>query len=138
MNLELIESIPVTIEQIDKTATPFPTGISGRKFPVNNVVRKSQIVIQAQVVFGDRDQDGNFTPMGASEQVKGYMVISLGDLKDAGIKLERGDKIIKIEDGDEELYITHSSGDRSAHIGGKFGLARIPFQDRQVPGTKST
>ena len=82
MNLELIQSIPVTIEQIDKTATPFPTGISGRKFPVNNIARKTQIIIQAQVVFGDRDQDGNFTQMGASEQVKGYMLVSLGALKE--------------------------------------------------------
>ena len=137
---DLIEEINVIIEQIDKTATPFPSGASGRKFPVNHVVRKSQITLPAQVVHGDRDQKGNFTQLGADEQRKGYILVRYEDLTNQGVELKRGDKIIKMGQFDVELFLTHSTGDPAAHftgIGG-FTLVRMPFQDRDPVGPKGT
>lgn len=137
---DLIETIDVIIEQIDKTATPFPDGQSGRKFPVNHVVRKTPFTIPAQVVHGDRDQKGNFTQLGADESRKGYILVRYEDLTNLGKDIERGDKIIKMGQFDVELFITHSSGDPAAHftgIGG-FTLVRFPFQDRDPVGPKGT
>lgn len=137
---DLIEAIDVVIEQIDKDSTPFPSGMSGRKFPVNHVERKTQVTLPAQVVHGDRDQKGNFSQLGADEERKGYIVVRYEDLTDQGVELERGDKIIKMGQFDVELFLTHSTGDPAAHftgIGG-FTLVRMPFQDRDPVGPKNT
>ena len=136
----LIQAINVTIEQIDKTLTQFGGGLSGRKFPVNSVVRKSAFTIPAQVVHGDRDQKGNFTQLGADEQRKGYILVRFEDLKNLGREIKRGDKITKMGQFNVELFISHSSGDLAAHftgIGG-FSLVRIPFQDRDPVGPKGS
>jgi len=141
----LIEPMDVTIEQIDKTQTPppsgtIPGGIDGRKWPNNHVPRKTKIILEAQVVFGNVDQDGNHTQMGTDEQRKGYIVVRFQDLKDKGISLQRGDKITKLKsiqsEQDVELFLLHSSGDLAAHVGGAFALTRIEFQDREPEGPK--
>ena len=120
----LIEPMEVTIEQIDKTSTPptAPTGVTGRKWPQGHVPRKTEIVLEAQVVFGDRDQKGNHTQMGTDEEQKGYILVRFEDMKNKNVKLQRGDKITKLvtKSGviDVELFLIHSSGDFSAHVGG--------------------
>lgn len=134
MNVDLIEPINVNIEQIDKDSTVFNDGLSGRNFPANTISRKSVITLEAQVVFGDRDQKGNITMLGADEQRKGYMVIRVSDLEDKKINLKRGDKITKIAQNETELYLTHSSGDPAAHINGVFNLVRMFFEDRDPVG----
>lgn len=136
----LIEPINITIQQIDKTATPFPSGRSGRKYPVNHVERKVDVILPAQVVHGDRDQKGNFTQLGADEQRKGYFLVRYEDLTNKGIILKRGDKITKMGQFDVELYITHSTGDPAAHFSGigGFTLVRVPFQDRDPVGPKGS
>ena len=141
----LIEPMEVTIEQIDKDQLPppsgtIPGGVDGRKWPNNYVPRKTEIKLEAQVVFGDRDQKGNFTQMGTDEQVKGYILVRFEDLQSKGVELQRGDKItnMKTKAGDKatELFLLHSSGDLSAHVGGEFALTRITFQDREPVGPK--
>lgn len=134
MDVDLIQPIDVIVEQIDKTATPFPSGVTGRKFPSNTIVRKTQITLPAQVVFGDRDQKGNPTQMGTDEQRKGYIVIRYADLASQNVTLQRGDKIIKMGQLNAELFLTHSSGDPAAHIAGVFNLVRMFFQDRNPVG----
>ena len=137
---DLIEPIDIIIQQIDKTTTPFPTGVTGRKFPINHIERKTDITIPAQVVHGDRDQKGNFTQLGTDEERKGYVLVRYKDLTSKGVVLKRGDKIIKMGQFDVELYLTHSTGDPAAHftgIGG-FTLVRMPFQDRDPVGPKGT
>jgi hypothetical protein len=136
--MDLIEPIDVTIQQIDKDSTPYPTGVSGRKYPVNNIGRKVEMILPAQVVHGDRDQRGNFTQLGADEERKGYILVRYEDLVNKGIQLKRGDKIIKIGQLSTELYLSHSTGDPAAHftgIGG-FTLVRYPFQDRDPVGPR--
>lgn len=139
----LIEPMDVTIEQIDKASAPppsdvIPGGIDGRKWPINYVPRKTEIILEAQVVFGNVDQDTGFSQMGASEEQKGYLVLRFQDLKDKNIKLNRGDKITKLKTKkgtlDVEFFLLHSSGDMAAHIGGSFALTRIEFQDRKPEG----
>ena len=137
----LIEPMLVTIEQIDKsqaTGTPPVSGVSGRRWPQNHVPRKTEITLEAQVVFGDRDQKGNFTQMGTNEEQKGYILVRFQDLVDGNIELKRGDKITKlVAKGralETELFLQHSTGDLSAHVGGEFGLTRITFMDRNPEG----
>jgi hypothetical protein len=137
---DLIEPINVIIEQIDKSATPFPGGMTGRKFPVNHVVRNEPVTLPGQVVHGDRDQDGNFTQLGTDEERKGYVLFRYEDINKLNINLKRGDKIIKLGQLETELYFTHSTGDPAAHftgIGG-FTLVRMFFQDRDPVGPRST
>jgi len=134
MNVDLIEPIDVVIEQIDKTTTPYPSGVSGRKFPANHVERKAQLTIPAQVVHGDRDQKGNPTMLGTDEQRKGYIVIRYEDMTNLGITLKRGDKIVKMGQLDCELFLTISAGDPAAHIAGMFNLVRMFFSDRNPVG----
>lgn len=135
---ELISPMTIEIEQIDKDNTPFPSGPSGRKFPVNNTVRSSAFQIPAQVVFGDRDQKGNHTQLGTDEQKKGYVVLDYNDLKNLGKELKRGDRITKLITKqrvlDVELYFTTGLGDPAAHFDGEFNLVRMMFSDRDPVG----
>lgn len=129
-DIELIEPIEVHIEQVDKTKTPYSDGITGRREIVNYVQRNQEIIIDAQVAFGDTDQKPNYTPMGVDEQAKGYMVLLYKDLTDKGVTLKRGDKITKIGQLDVEYYLLHGNGDPAAHVGGQFKLVRLTFADR--------
>lgn len=135
---ELISPMTIEIEQIDKTTTPYNDGVSGRKFPVNNTVRSTPFQIPAQVVFGDRDQKGNFTQLGTDEQTKGYVVLDYTDLKNLGKVLKRGDRITKLisKQGEMnvELYFTTAQGDPAAHFDGEFNLVRMLFEDRKPVG----
>ena len=136
----LIEPIKITVQQIDKTTTIYPSGRSGRKHPSNSVVRHVDVILDAQVVHGDRDQKGNFSQLGADEQRKGYVVLEYAALVAKNVVLARGDKIIKMGQLDTELFFTHSTGDPAAHftgVGG-FTLVRMPFQDRDPVGPKGT
>lgn len=138
MDVDLIEPMTILIEQINKTATEFGGGLSGRKFPVNSTKRDTPFSIEAQVVFGDRDQKGNHTQLGTDEKTKGYVVLRYQDLKDLGKELKRGDRITKLiskqGDIDVKLYFTIGLGDPAAHVGGTFGLVRMLFEDRDPVG----
>lgn len=136
VSVELIEPVDIIIEQIDKTNTPFPDGASGRKFPMNHVVRATPFIIEAQVVHGDFSQTQNHTQLGTDEQQKGYLVLRFEDLNNKGKTLQRGDKITKMGQLDVELYLSHSSGDPAAQIGGSFQLVKMFFLDRNPVGGK--
>lgn len=137
-DLELIEPMSIEIEQKDVDNTPFPSGISGRKFPVNHKAWKAPFRINAQVAFGERDMKGNHTQLGTGEIVKGYIIVLYKDLLADSIDLKRGDRITKLitkqEELDVELYFVTSLGDPSAHVDGQFGLKRIMFEDREPVG----
>jgi len=134
---DLIESVPVEIEQIDKSATLFSSGVSGRSELLNNVVRKAKVTLPAQIVFGDSDQMSKFSRLGPDEQVKGYLVLRYIDLTNAGVVLARGDKIVKLGQLTTQLFLLHSSGDPAAHFSsiGGFTLFRMFFGDRTPVGT---
>lgn len=134
--MDLIEPIAVEIEQIDKDATQYSTGPSGRREPVNQVKRKAKITMEAQVVFGDRDQRGIATNLGTDEQVKGYILVRYSDLQAQGVTLQRGDRIVKLGQLPQELYLMHSQGDPAAHFTGiaGFTLVKFHFMDRKPVG----
>ena len=131
---KLIRPINVNIQQIDKTATPYSTGVSGRREHLGHVVRATTITIKSQVAFGDRDQVSKNTPIGIDEDIKGYLVLRFKDLTDAGVTLQRGDQITKIGQLITELFILHSNGDPAAHLSGEFTLVRMFFGDRNPIG----
>ncbi len=135
---ELIESIPIEIEQIDKDATAFSGGVDGRHETYGNVQRKVKFEIPAQVVFGNTEQITKFNSMlGPKEQARGYLVLRFIDLENLGKKLKRGDKITKIGNLDGEYFLLHTTGDPAAHfdsIGG-FTLFRMFFGDRNPVGS---
>lgn len=133
---ELIEPIPVLIELIDKTKTPFSTGVSGKSEIINHVVR-SQLTVMAQVVFGNTDEISRSTQMGTDEQIKGYLVLRLRDMELAGKEIKRGDRIVKLKNLTLKtpLYFVHSVGDLFAQftsIG--MTLTRLAFTDREPVG----
>lgn len=130
---ELIEPVKVLIQPINKTATTYSSGVSGRREIQNYVARKSTVTLDAQVVFGDTNQRPNFTQLGVDEQVKGYLVLRYKDLQDAATTLQRGDKIIKLGQLDVEYFLLHSKGDPAAHFSsiGGFTLVRMFFADKE-------
>ena len=134
--MDLIEPIDVTIEQIDKVNTPYPSGPNGIPEIPNYTVRKTAITLPAQVVFGDRDQIPHPTPLGTDEKILGYMVLKYDDLNNSGITLKRGDKVIKMGQIETEVYLSHSQGDPAAHFSGigGFTLVRMFFVDRNPIG----
>ncbi len=133
---ELIEPIDVIIEQIDKAATPYSSGLAGRREHMGNVQRKTAITLPAQVAFGDVAMKTKFTQLGPDEQAKGYMVLRFIDLSNKGVTLKRGDKIIKLGQLDVEYFLLHSQGDPAAHFSSiGFSLLRMFFGDRNPVGT---
>lgn len=136
---DLIEPIPVEIQPLDKANTPASTGVAGRREFSGTRKRKTTVILQAQVVFGDRDIKTKFTQLGPDEQIKGYILVRFKDLKDKGLVLKRGDKITKLGQLNVELFLTHGQGDPAAHFtsigsGGEFTLVRAPFGDRNPVG----
>jgi type II secretory pathway component PulC len=133
---ELIEPIPILVEIIDKTKTPFSTGVSGKNEIINHVVR-TPIQIMAQVVFGNTDEIMKMTQLGADEQIKGYVVLRLRDLELAGKEVKRGDRIVKLKNQSLKtpLYFVHSLGDLFAHFSNiGMTLTRLAFSDREPVG----
>jgi hypothetical protein len=137
---ELIESIDVEIEQIDKINTPYSDGVAGRRENYNHVVRKTKITLPAQVVFGKTPSDEAITlfksQLGPDEAIRGYMIMRFQDLADKGVALKRGDKIVKMGQLVVDLYVSHSTNDPAAHFSsiGGFTLLRVFFNDRNVVG----
>jgi len=134
--VELIEPINVEIEQIDKDETPYSDGVSGRRENYGSVTRKPKVTIQAQVVFGNTEQQTKFSQLGPDEQAGGYILIRYEDMTNLGVVFKRGDKIVKLGQLERELFILHSSGDSAAHynsIGG-FTLVKLFFGDRNPVG----
>jgi len=134
--VELIEPIDVEIEQIDKDETPFSDGVSGRREHLGTIARKAKVTVQAQVVFGNTQQQTKFSQLGPDEQAGGYILLRYEDLANQGITLQRGDKIVKLGTLDRELYLLHSSGDSAAHYNsiGSFTLVKMFFGDRNPVG----
>lgn len=128
----LIEPIAVLFQQIDKAATTFSSGVSGRREIQNYVARTATASIQAQVAFGDADNKPNYTQLGVDEQAKGYLVIRYKDMAALGITLKRGDKIIKLGNLDVSYFLLHGNGDPAAHFSSiGFSLLRLFFSDRE-------
>jgi len=138
---DLIEPITVTIESIDKSATPVSTGIAGRREIVNNVVRTS-FDLQAQVVFGNVDQDQKSSQLGTDEESSGYLIIRPKDLLDQAVTIKRGDRITKFTAANgtvtalpNPLYFQHSVNDLGAHFANSgFSFTRCLFTDRNPLG----
>lgn len=131
---KLIQSVPVVFEQIDKENTQWSGGVSGRREHYNNVVRKTKVTVQAQIVHGNTQQVSEWQQMGVGEHVKGYLVMRLKDID--SLNLQRGDKIVKLAQLDVEYYLIHSKGDPAAHFPslGGFTLVRHFFADREPTG----
>ena len=138
---ELIEPIKVVVEQIDKTATPFSTGVSGRR-ETQNFVKRIEQTFNAQVVFGNDDQKQHSTQLGVDEEAAGYCIFLESELEDLGKRPVRGDRIVKFigQNGKEKipstkLYFNHSGGDLGGHFSnGGFGFVRLFFMDRDPVG----
>lgn len=133
---ELIEPISITIKRINKTTTVYSDGVDGMSEDFGVVERFDDIVIQAQVSFDNTGQNPVYQSIGVDEQVKGYLVVLYKDLKNLGIEIKRGDKIVKMGLAPNELnveyYVLHSNGDPAAHFSAieGFTLVRIPFGDK--------
>ena len=135
-NPNLIEPVELEIESINKTQTPYSTGVSGKREIINHVVR-NKFTIAAQVVFANLDQDMQSTQLGASETAKGYVIVRRSDLTSLGKQINRGDRIIRIhgEPLKQLLYFIHSVGDPSSHFSDTgFAFIRIFFSDREPVG----
>lgn len=138
---DLIEPVTVTVEPIDKAATPYSTGVSGRREIVNNVVRTT-FDIPAQVVFGNVDQDQKASQLGTDEESRGYLIVRPKDLKDRGVTIKRGDRITQFTSDDgvvtvlpDPLYFQHSVNDLGAHFANSgFSFTRALFTDRNPLG----
>lgn len=136
-DVDLIEPIDVTIQQLDKSETQIGSGIDGITHIQNAPVRTS-IVVSAQIAYVDALQKLDPTALGFDEEVAGYLVLRTKDLKTLTQEIRRGDKITtlgKVGSGNEltvEYYLLHKIGDRASHftaIGG-FTLTRLFFADR--------
>lgn len=133
---ELIEPIPIVIERVVKSQTPYSSGVSGKREILNHVVRTA-FTVPAQVVFGNTDEIAKSTQLGTDEQIKGYVVVRKMDLDGLGQEISRGDRIVRLKDTalKTPLYFVHSLGDLFAHFTGLgFTLARVAFSDREPVG----
>lgn len=133
--IRLIQPVDVTISQIDKQSTIYSKGVTGRREAKNIIIRRDPITLTAQVAYGNSDQKTDFSQLGPDEQVKGYCLFKFSDLEKLSNPLQRGDKIIKIAQLDQNLFILHSLGDPAAQftsIG--FGIVRMFFGDRNPVG----
>lgn len=135
-NPDLIEPVELVVESINKTQTPYSSGVSGRRETINHVVR-DKFLIPAQVVFANLDQDMQSTQLGASEKAKGYVIIRRKDLSAIGKQINRGDRIVQIhgEALKQLLYFIHSVGDLSSQFSDTgFAFVRLFFSDREPVG----
>lgn len=133
---ELIEPVNVTVKQFNQAGTVFSSGVSGRREVINAPQYNADVILPAQIVFGDNEQLGRMSQLGTEEQIKGYMVLRYVDTQAASVQLKRGDKITKIGQLTTEYFFLHTQGDPAAHFSsiGGFTLFRMFFSDRAPSG----
>jgi hypothetical protein len=104
----LLHPIPVWIRKADREFTAaFDQNFSE---PVGQVRRKQKpIRLRAQLKIKDTD-DPQPSGEGISERSVGYMLFLTSDLRKANATIDRGDRVVKLGDGDNgrevDYYVT--------------------------------
>ena len=98
----LIHPVPVIIRQGNKPASSFR---DDAREPVRKLVRTADRTLSAQIKWRRTDDpSADFT--GVTENSIGYLLFKWKDLDAAGVTIRRGDKVIKIDRIEYELFIT--------------------------------
>jgi len=134
---QLLDAIPVTIEDFDKKATKRSSGVSGRRENFGTRAKKVLFTLQAQIVFTDGKQLTDFTKMGRDTQTKGYILVLDREIKDKSVTIKHGQKIKKFGKRDVKLFIDQDVGDLAAHFSDtdNHELIKIFFTDRNPKGS---
>jgi hypothetical protein len=138
---DLIEPITIEVEQINKEETYWVDPRTGRRQPVNNVVRE-KTNLKCQLVLGNTEQDIHGSQLGSDEEAKGYCIFLKEDIESMNKQLNRGDRITAIINYDgtrqelpQKWYFLHSVGDLFGHFTRTgLGYTRILFSDRDPVG----
>jgi len=135
---QLLDAIPVTIEDFDKKTTRRSKGLEGRREHFGTRAKKVLFTLQAQIVFTDGKQITEFTEMGRDTQTKGYILVLDREIKAKGVTIKHGQKIKKFGKRDvKNLFITQDVGDLAAHFDttDNHELIKIFFTDRSPKGS---
>lgn len=124
----LLHSVPVQIEQADRSATVYD---EDAREPVGQVAVSAVVTINGQVKYGSSKQLDYQSGAGVQENEKGYVLFRQRDLDNASITLRLSDRIVKIGVVDHDAYISRL--EPTAHYA-EFGgntLVKAYFADRQ-------
>lgn len=128
----LIHPIPVWLRKEDRTFTAVYD--NNLKEPVGQARRPQKpIKLVAQIFVGNTDN-----PMpsegGVIERSDGYLLFRTSDLRDLKVEVDRGDRVVKIGDGDNarevDYYITKLKWMGHYSWAGGPTLLRAYFEDR--------
>ena len=134
---QLLDDIPVTIEDFDKKATRKSSGVAGRRENLGTRAKKVLFTLQAQIVFTDGKQVTEFTEMGRDTQTIGYILVLDREIKAKGLTIKHGQKIKKFGKRNVNLFISQDVGDLAAHFNttDNHELIKIFFTDRNPKGS---
>lgn len=126
----LIEPSEIVIEQLDKESTIYD---ELSREPIKQVRRKTRVTLEAQVSW-TRNQRVGFHEGGqggAQNEATGYLVFMRRDVEDAGVTLQRGDRIVSIA-GINLTPLTFLTGEqRAGHLANNPNLAIWDMSDRR-------
>ena len=123
----LIHPVDVIIEQGIKAQTSFR---SDAREPVRRLKRTAPITLSAQIKW-NRSDDPVMEFEGVTEGSRGYLLFKYKDLENVSVVIKRGDKIIKIDRIDYELFVTQLRPAGHYPDQGGATLLKAYFSDRE-------
>jgi hypothetical protein len=123
----LIHPLSIQIQKQDTDETDYDDDF---REPVQQTKRASTVTVDGQVKWGSHKSYSS-NRRGPQESSDGYILFRYVDLNDAGITLEREDKIIKIGNLDVNVYINSLLPEGHYPDQGGYTLVKAFFVDRQ-------
>lgn len=123
----LIHPVPVTIQQIDKSATIMD---EDAREPIQSAARPVSKTLNGQVKWQSQFDEQN-TRVGTIESASGYVLFRQIDLTAKSIVLQNEDRISRIGTSDTDVYITNLRPVGHYPDQGGHTMIKAFFDDRQ-------
>ncbi len=99
----LLHPVPVTLEQVDRSASFFDTAA---REPIQGVVYKAPVILQGQVRWNAQADLKAMQSIGFAADSYGYVLFAYPELNAKAIELTIGDRLILVGFVVAQIYIT--------------------------------
>jgi hypothetical protein len=123
----LIHPVPITIQQLNKSATFMDDDF---REPVQRAAHTAEVIVPGQIKWGGKDSLV-FTRGGVQESSNGYVLFRYVDLVAAGITLKDNDRMVKLGNIECDVYIIRLEPCGHYPDVGGASMVKAHFADRQ-------